>query len=158
ELLGLGRRVDRAEHGAGLERSENRDHCLVAVVHEHDDAVAARDAVLGERTREAIGSEVELAVTHARVAGDERNLVAAPPGAVSQELLDAHVARSLRIPPPLAGEGKGGGVITPRPRPWFPRSARWRESNRDSPARSLRPPCAGRTRLRGTPPVRARRW
>ncbi len=41
ELVRLGRGIDRAEHGAGLEHGEDRDHRFPAIVHEDDDAIAA---------------------------------------------------------------------------------------------------------------------
>ena len=66
ELVGLGRRVDRAEDGAGLEHGEDRDHRLGTIVQEHDDAIAARDAARG-RGPAASRSEsvVELAIGQA---------------------------------------------------------------------------------------------
>ena len=75
ELVGFGQRVDDRDHGVGLEHRPERHHGVDGVVAEHDDAIAARDAVLDQRLRQGVGAPIELAVGEALLVGDESDLV-----------------------------------------------------------------------------------
>src|ERR1051326_587499 len=90
ELLRLGRGVHRAEHGAGLQRRENADDGLPAVLQKQDDAVPALDAAAGQAGGEAVRQRVELTVAQPPAAAHQRDLVRKAPGAVLQKSLYPH--------------------------------------------------------------------
>jgi hypothetical protein len=71
ELVGLDRRVERHERGAGAQRRVDRDRRLGAVGQQQRDAVAACDAERVEAGRERAHGRVELGVRHAPLARDD---------------------------------------------------------------------------------------
>lgn len=68
ELVGLGRRVDRAEGCAGLEGREDRDGRFPAIIHEDEHAVAALHPIGGERGCQSAGEIVQLGISSAACA------------------------------------------------------------------------------------------
>ncbi len=74
ELVRLGLRVDRHEHGAGFERGEDADDGLGAVVQEDGDPVATPDGASLQRRREPRGACIDIPPGQALGIAHERDL------------------------------------------------------------------------------------
>ncbi len=120
QLVGLGRRVDRNEDGAGAQRAENREHRLDAVVEVDGDAIAADHAEAREPRGHARHLAVQLAVRQPASGAHERLGVGPALGGRSEERINQQ-------PAPPARQACGSRTT--------PRSARSRGSAAGAPGR-----------------------
>jgi len=93
--------VRRNPHGAQAEAGEHRLEHLVAVLGLHQNAVAFRDAVGGERGRHGVHAPVDLGPGPSRVAPGERNLPAIAAGRLPDEMGEVHDPPGNRGDAPL---------------------------------------------------------